>query len=343
MQFDGEILIVKLGALGDVLRTTPLLTALKRRSSASRVTWVVDERHAGVLRGNPMIDRLETYSEATLRRLSTQRFDVAINLDKDDEALETIGRAVAGRKMGFGRDSSGALCALDSRSDYAYRLGIDDELKFRLNKKTYQEISFEQVGLEFGGEEYVFDPGEASREHARRLLTELGVPASAPRIGLNTGSGARFAGKRLPVSTLVELAERFYERLGAAVLLLGGRDEIERNAEIASRCKTPVYNTGSHDIMRFAGIVGECALVVSGDTTAMHIAIAMKVPVAVYFASTCSAEIELYGRGRKVVSALPCAPCYKRVCPIDELCMKEMKPDDLFGAAEALLERGARR
>ncbi|HTL70441.1 MAG TPA: glycosyltransferase family 9 protein [Candidatus Eisenbacteria bacterium] len=342
----GEILIVKLGALGDVLRTTPLLTALKRRWPAARITWVVDPRHRGVLRGNALIDELLDYSPATLEALGRRRFDLAINLDKDDEALETMSRAVAARRMGFGLDAAGKLCALDSLSDYAYRLGIDDELKFRLNKKSYQEISFEQAGFRFEGEEYLFAVDGPTREAARAHLKQAGFRrGSGPVVGLNTGSGTRFAGKRLPEATWAELAERFICEAGATALLLGGQDEIERNGRIAAASAArglAVVNTGSHPIDRFAGIVGECDLVVSGDTTAMHIAIALKVPVVAYFASTCSAEIELYGRGRKVVSSISCAPCYKKICPIDEQCMKDMTAAELFAAARDVLGAAAR-
>ena len=60
--------------------------------------------------------------------------------------------------------------------------------------------------------------------------------------------------------------------MNATVFLLGGKDEIERNAEIARLCDFSVVNTGSHSIRTFAAIVKNCDLVVSGDTTAMHIA-----------------------------------------------------------------------
>jgi len=340
-----NILIVKLGALGDVLRTTPLLTGLKKRFPDASIDWVVDERHRDVLEGNPSIRSLENYSPGTLARLAEHRYDLAINLDKDAEALDTIAAAQADKKMGFGRDREGHVCALDPLSDYAVRLGVDDELKFRINRKTYQEISFEQAGLRFEGEEYLFTLDDENARFYEKLSSELHLGSRGPRpvIGLNTGAGSRFAGKRLPVVTTAELARRFYSDFGAAVLLLGGPEEIERNKEIERVAACPVINTGSNPIRRFAAIVKACDLIVSGDTTGMHIAIAMKVPLVAYFASTCSAEIELYGRGRKIVSALPCAPCYKRVSPYDEQCMKDMSAEPILEASAAVLKLAAAR
>ncbi len=335
-----KILLIKLGALGDVLRTTPLLTAYKAKYPDCRITWLVDEAHADILKDNPKIERVVPRTTEGLNRLKKESFDLALNLDKEPEALDAVFEVSAAKKMGFGRKPDGALIPLDSSSDYAYRLGIDDELKFRTNQKTYQQISFEQAGLNFGGEEYVYSlPGE-SISFAKKHLKNLGfdaLSAKRPVIGINTGSGTRFAGKRLPVRTLARLAEIFQERSGATVFLLGGPDEIARNLEIKNLTGRPVINTGSHTISRFAAIVQECDLIISGDTTAMHIAIAVKVPVLAYFASTCSAEIELYGRGQKIVSGIECAPCYKKNCPIDEQCMKDMDAETLFQAARASL------
>ena len=284
------------------------------------------------------MDEILVLEKGALDALKGRRFDLAINLDKERPALDTIMKADAGKKIGFGRSASGELCALDEKSDYAYRLGIDDDLKFRQNKKSYQTISFEQLGLVFKGEEYVFSVDEESRRWAAEHLRSLGVAVQnrAPMIGLNTGSGNRFAGKKLPETTLARLGTRLRDWLGASVLLVGGPDEIERNSRIQGMAPG-VVNTGSHALKRFAAIVENCDAVLTGDTTALHVAIAVKTPVVAYFASTCAPEIELYGRGVKIVSPIACAPCYKKICPIDEQCMKDMTVETLLEAIKETL------
>lgn len=326
--------------MGDVLRTTPLLTKLKKKYPASVITWLVDEICRPVLEKNPLIDELLTYSEVNLSKLRSEHFDLSVNLDKEIEALDAVMTIPSDKRMGFGLNADGKLGALDPLSDYAYQLGIDDELKFKKNKKTYQEISFEQLGFRFQKEEYIFSIDPKIVEWAKRHLKSLGVDTEKndrPIVGLNTGSGVRFAGKRLPISTYLALIEKFYTQMNAVIFILGGKDEIGRNREITSLSKYPVIDTGSHSIYEFAAIVQECDLVLSGDTTAMHIAIATKVPVVAHFASTCASEIELYGRGAKVISGISCAPCYKKTCPIDEQCMKDMSAEELFEAAKELL------
>lgn len=331
--------------MGDVLRTTPLLPALRKKYPGSKITWLVEARCRGVLEKNPFIDTLCAYSQEPVSVLKKVSFDLSVNLDKEPEALGAMMAIPSKKRMGFGLSDGERLCALDSTSDYAYRLGIDDELKFRQNKKTYQEITFEQLGLEFHQEEYIFSSDPKSKARAKKYLEGAGFNSSRKTgmvIGLNTGAGRRFAGKRLPISTYLSLIEKFSTKMKSQVLLLGGRDEVERNAEIARTAKFPVINTGSHPIQEFAAIVRSCDLVISGDTTALHIAIAVKVPVVTYFGSTCAQEIELYGRGKKIISNMECAPCYKRVCPIHERCMKETDAEALFQASAEMLEGAAR-
>lgn len=338
-----RILLVKLGALGDVLRTTPLLEGLRKKYPQCRVTWLVDPQNRAVLEHNPLIDKLESLTPEDQAWRNT-RYDVVINLDKEPEALEALEGTKAGLKMGFGSTRDGKVCPVNALSEYAYRLGVDDDLKFRTNQKTYQEISFEQIGLKFQKEEYGFVPDVESLRMARTQLRERGFDPADKRtkvIGINTGSGNRFAGKKLPPESYKALAEKCHQKLGAAVFLLGGEDEKERNRWIEKNAGVPVINTGSHSIQVFSGIVKACDLVITGDTTAMHVAIAMKVPVLAYFASTCAAEIELYGRGRKIISSIICSPCYKRDCPIDEQCMKDMNMEEFVRNAKEILESRA--
>lgn len=341
-----KILIVKLGAMGDVLRTTPLLRAYKKRYPQSRVTWVVECESRPVLAANPQIDRLLDFSPETLGLLARESFDLAINLDKEREALDAIEAARCSVKKGFGWNAAkSGLAAINPASEYALRLGIDDKLKFRSNQKTYQEISFEQAEMVYENEEYLLTVTDEERRTADKRLHAIAPGAGASGrgfVGINTGSGDRFAGKRLPVPAIADLAREARNKWKLPVLLLGGPKERERNLMIERTARPYALDAGTdHPIGVFAAIVERCALVFTGDTIALHVAIATRTPVVSYFGSTCAPEIELYGRGRKIVSGLPCAPCYKRVCPIDDQCMSEIAVEKLIAEGNALLAAGA--
>lgn len=337
-----KILIVKLGAMGDVLRTTPLLEAYHRTYPNCEIDWVVDSGNVVVLQNNANIRNLIVWNADTLRQISLRKYDLAINLDKEPEALDSIEAANATHKKGFGWDAAHQReTFLNLASQYAVRLGIDDDLKFRTNTKTYQQISYEQVELSYQYDDYQLNLTEQDQAYADQHLKSLGFDFTKHVLyGINTGSGHRFAGKRLPEKSVVELATKFYRQTDQRVLLLGGPDEHARNQRIEKMCPEVAVNAGTtHAIRQFAGIVKRLGLVISGDTIAMHIAIAVKTPVLAFFGSTCEPEIELYGRGRTVKTNVACAPCYKRECPTHEECMSEFNMSHFFDMANGILKQ----
>ena len=116
------------------------------------------------------------------------------------------------------------------------------------------------------------------------------------------------------------------------------REEVERNTRIAAHSRHAVIDTGTDNPIReFAGIAGNCDLIITGDTLAMHIAIGLKIPVVVILGSTCPQEIELYSRGTKVISNFDCSPCYLSTCTKEVTCMDAISANDVFAAASPLL------
>jgi heptosyltransferase-2 len=79
--------------------------------------------------------------------------------------------------------------------------------------------------------------------------------------------------------------------------------------------------------------------VVTGDTTAMHLAIGLKKKVIALFGPTCAQEIELYDRGEKVVSSIHCAPCYRRKCEVSPNCMEAITAEEVMKKIKGLLPR----
>ena len=338
--FGKRILIMKLAAMGDVLRTTPLLRGLRAADPGCHITWLTLPAVLPMLQGIREIDRLLGYDSETVLRLEVESFDQLYCFDKEPKATALAMRIRAKRKAGFGMSEFGNVMPLDERSEYTFELGINDPLKFRLNTKTYPQLIFECAGIPYPEpQEYIFPDFSAEIETARSYLDRLGAHHGHLKIGLNTGAGDIFATKKWTEQGYAQLADRLVASTGAQVLLLGGPGEERRNARIAAAAHHPLVNTGTNNpIRKFAGIIGNCDLVVTGDTLAMHIAIGLKVPVVVILGATCHQEIELYGRGAKVISDFECSPCYLSVCPKEVTCMEATSVDTVFGAVEKVLK-----
>jgi heptosyltransferase-2 len=128
------------------------------------------------------------------------------------------------------------------------------------------------------------------------------------------------------------------DAFGAKVLLLGGPNEIERNREIETRSVVRVINTGNHNTFReFAALLNKCDLLVSGDTMAVHVAAALGVPVVVFFGNRLPDEIEIYGKGKKILTEMECRGCYKFKCEFEETCMDRLQAGTVFRAVEEVL------
>ncbi|WP_123580754.1 glycosyltransferase family 9 protein [Abditibacterium utsteinense] len=335
--FGTRILVIKLGATGDVLRTTPILRALKAKYPASHITWIVEPISAPLLKANPFIDRVLTPDFETLSRLHVETFDLMLCLDKVEAATSLAMLCRAREKRGFGLTDLGTLTILNPEAEFALRMGVSDRLKFYENEKAYQQIVFEAVGLPYQGEKYVLELERDAHTWAKAFFAAHEL--HSPIVGLNTGAGSGFAGKAWRVEKWAALARRAQHELGAKVLLLGGPQERERNAEIAARAADAVIDSGtSNTLPQFIALVDGCDAVVTGDTTGMHVAIAREIPTVALFGSTCAPEIDLYGRGEKIVASVDCAPCYLKKCPIGEICLDDIKFEDVFAALQRQLE-----
>ena len=337
--YGARIIVIKLAAMGDVLRTTPLLHGLRKAYPGCHITWVTEPNVLPMLDGIVEIDRLLPYSFETVLQLEGESFDQLHCFDKEPKATGLAMKLRAAHKTGFGLSEFGNVMPLNKESEYTFELGINDDLKFRRNTKTYPELIYECAGLAYAGsQEYVFPDFSVEIGEARSYLQRLGVGPDEVKVGLNTGAGDVFATKKWTEQGYVELANRLVEELGARVLLLGGPGEVERNARITAAARCPVVDTGTdHPIRKFTGIVGNCNLMVTGDTLAMHIAIGLRIPVLVILGPTCHREIELYGRGAMITSDFDCSPCYLSRCPKEYTCMEATPSDLVFEMAARLL------
>lgn len=325
-----QVIIIKLGAMGDALRTTPLLYAIKRKFPVSTITWLTDKESHKILVNNPLIDELLVNSPDCILPLLSRRFDWAVCLDKDPTVTSLILQLNCSHKYGFTLSPYGTLDILNEASRYALALGIDDELKFFKNRKTYQEIIYEMAEMPYQRDEYIFHLSESDSMAAQAVLSSLEAPGAGPSIGLNTGCGDIFATKKWPKQHFIDLAKMLRVRLDAKVYLLGGESEAAENQEIETILNKDVLNTGVHSLNIFAGMIKHMDAVIASDTMALHMALAVRTPVIGLFGPTCYQEIDFYERGQAIIAQRECTPCYRRACKDKISCMNDIQPTAVF-------------
>lgn len=340
-----RILIIKLDSMGDVLRTTCLLPALDKAHPGSAVTWITRPESAPLLENNPFVSEVISFGADSLLHVAVRAFDTVINLDTGRPSLELATLAKAQSKLGFVLDGDNRIQAANEFAETWFQMGLFDDLK-RRNRRTYQEIMCDIVGIPATNLAYVLDLTDEEKLSAREHLLNLGVSLDIPVIGLNTGAGTRWQFKQWREDGFVELIERLQGALRPDVqlLLLGGKDEHERNCRILNRVTEGVFYPGPDNTVRhFASLTSFCDVLVSGDTLAMHIALALGRRVVVMFGPTSAPEIDLFHLGRKVLPDMSCLGCYKATCDFNPNCMQLISSDMVYEAVVAELDRSVKQ
>jgi heptosyltransferase-2 len=342
-RIEERVLIVKLDAMGDVLRSTALLPTLNEAHPGAAITWITRKESVPLLGRNPYVTEVLELGPEALAHLQTRTFDRVINLDasKTSAALATAARSV--RKDGFVLDEGGRVRPTNDAARRWLEAGLFDDVK-RQGTETYQDRMADILGLGGRPHRYVFELGDDERARAKGHLESLGLGEGTPIIALNTGAGGRWPLKQWREDGYVELIRRLSVNQDVRFLLLGGPSEEQRNERLKSASPVHLFDPGCQNPVRhFGALLDRCDVVITGDTLAMHLALALKKRSVVLFGPTSAAEIELYGLGEKVVPDMACLSCYKTACDFVPNCMDLISVDMVERAVLRQLEIARKR
>jgi heptosyltransferase-2 len=287
-----------------------------------------------LLERNPFITEIINYGDDALLQLHVRAFDRIINLDAGKTSAALASAAKASKKDGYVLDASGYVQPTNAAARTWLEMGVFDDLK-RQGTRTYQDIMADIIGLSGCSHRYVLHLTDEERAWGREHLRKLGVNGSRPIIGLNTGAGRRWVLKQWREEAYLELIKRLAQKHSAQFVLLGGPEERERHTRLTSLSSVPLIDSGCDNTVRqFASIVGACHLIITGDTLAMHVSLALGRRTIVLFGPTSAAEIEMYGLGEKVVPHMDCLSCYKPTCDFVPNCMDLITTDMVEAAVE---------
>ncbi|MFZ5517368.1 MAG: glycosyltransferase family 9 protein [Candidatus Zhuqueibacterota bacterium] len=320
---EGRILIIKLGAAGDVIRTTPILRKLRQEFPQAEITWLTDSPD---LVPSQWVDRIWKFDFKRALALQSMQFDLLINLDKDLEACALAEQISAAEKRGYGLSQFNRCRPINAASEAKYLTGIFDTVN-KANTKSYPEEIFEMCGYVFQGEKYILS-NFADDNYAWRIDEPF------PRVGLNTGCGKRWTSRLWPTENWINLAVELKKR-GFGVVILGGPDEHEKNKHIAEASGSTY--PGIFPFRQFINLVDQCDLMVTAVTMAMHIAIGLEKKLVLFNNIFNRHEFELYGLGEILEPAVECDCFFANECPNN--CMEHIYVDAVLQSCQNLLKK----
>ena len=309
-----KILIIKLGysetldpeigkvpSLGDVLRTTPILWAVKEKYPDAHITWLVTENAELLLQGNTLIDRILVWDEFVPFQLMREKFDILINLEKIAGVCALADMIDAWTKYGFRFESVSGLYQ-------GYEKGLDF-MSYIANKKNntrkgyWQQILIEMMGATWKGQPYIV--GYRPKTSAQR------------DIGFNYEVGSKWPVKAMPAELWQKLEQRFLE-MGYTVS----------------------WQEGKANLHEYIDWINSCKLLISNDSLGMHLAFALEKKVIGLFGPTDSSEVYCYGSSQLILSPTDCPlrPCLANRCELGLTCMSQINLEQIEEAAIRLLQ-----
>ncbi|MBN2288140.1 MAG: glycosyltransferase family 9 protein [Candidatus Glassbacteria bacterium] len=344
-----SILLVRFSSIGDVLLTTPVIRAVRRRWPGSRVSFLVKDTFAPLLEGNPYLDEIIPFSSGGgVRELmslsdSLKRKRLFLLADLHDSLRSRLLRTLvpAVETVVYSKQ-------LWKRSLLIYgRLDLFGERILSVPERYAKPLA--GLGVELDSAPCELYPGERERDLALEKIR--GCWPAGNRL-LAVAPGSAWPTKRWPPASFAAAAAGLAQSYGLKVLLLGSGDDSGacRAVEDALDRRVERLNlAGALPLAASAAAVAQSSLLLTNDTGLMHVATAVGTPVVAVFGCTTRhlGYFPYRSEAARVVEAeLWCRPCThngRRRCPLGHFrCMKSIGPERVAEAGAELLEQAGK-
>ena len=341
-EYSRRVLLIKLDALGDVIRCTPLAEGIKKKYPDCQLIWLTQSNSMFFLQNNKFIDKIVPYNDENVRILQCQKFDTIINLDKDAKATSMMKIFNSNDKRGYGLTDDGFPIPLNKETEYHYKICLDNwGLKLK-NKKTYIEMMFDSSKLKYENERPIvhFNKNKL-KEFKDKFQRENNIDNDDKLIILNTGCGPVYPHKKWTYKGYKNLIKKLLKNNKLKIVLTGSTSEESRNKSLYIECESSnlINTTSKYSIEEFCYLVGISDIVVTGDTMALHLGISLNKKIVTFFGPTPYQETDLFGLGEKFVrKELDCLSCHDQFeCPHDGKCMSLINSDEVFYSIKKLI------
>ena len=331
------VLVLRFGAIGDLVLTAPAIHALRRAWPDARIVYAVKQRLSHLVEHNPNVDEVIALGDregplAFARRLRAARPSVVLDLHGKIRSrilralLPGVPKVVWHKR--------------DFRDTLAVKLALRPYRASMLFTDRYHAAVQKMVGRELPKGELRYFLGPDDLAVADAALRAAGIDSRRPLLGLSPG--ANWATKRWPVERFAGLARRALDR-GLQVAVQGSASEAALGTAVAQLAPGAVDLSGQLDLRGLGGFIARCTAFVANDSGPMHMARALGVPTLAFFGSTDPTMFDF--RGHEVLFAgVSCAPCSffgRRRCPRGHFrCMLDLTEERAWGALLPLLSAG---
>jgi lipopolysaccharide heptosyltransferase II len=346
--------MIRLSAIGDVVRTLPSLAVLRNNFPTAKIAWLVEEKSSHMLLGQRELDQVIVFPRTIwvesllrgtwwslgrditgfIRQLRQERFDLVVDfhgiLKSGLLSWMTGAKVRVGFERGFCKEWNYLF------SNRRVSLSNSRISRFERNLRLLQG-----AGLDIKDSTIRPHISPEDRRYIDGFLQKYGLSTQYPLIAIHPGTSEKTRYKRWFPEEYAKLADGLVERLNASIILTWGPGEQETAERVRSLMKSPgIVSCPTRSLKQLAEIYRHCHLYVGGDTGPMHIACLMGVPVVVIYGPTDPVVNAPYDGmpSVQVQKNLSCSPCRDRNCQRLE-CLRAVSHDEVLKAALDLLQR----
>ena len=335
-----KILIVQPSRLGDIIFSLPVLAAIKKKYPKARISWVVDERCAEILEGNPHLEKVFVWDRKKVslkyyadffKLLRKEKFDLSIDLHGLLKSAMLV--RLAGARFKIASSSTNGM------REFSWL--FSKEIKNRSPESHCVErhmSTAEYIGCGPEVEYPIHIPEKDFESVKAKLEASLLENVDLKKVvGIHPGGG--WISRRWAPYKYAVLAKKIKNELGADVVLVGGKEggssEKGLNEEIIHDAGIKICDmTGKFTLKELCAFLKLCKVFVGNEAGPMHIATALNVPAVAILGPTNAKRTGPYKGNTKVVQhQVDCQPCRNRNCK-NPVCMKDITVAEVFDAVK---------
>ena len=334
-----KILLVRLRRIGDVVMTTPSITALKEALPQASLSYVIEEPYRRLVEGSPYLDRViilpsrQGFSGLirSAKQIRREKYDAVIDFHGGPRAAFLTFFSGASLKIGYKLKYKSFIYDLriprSSGNGYSHSVENHAALVRALGLTLPEPLP----------PLFLPQPRQEEKEKIDKFWAENRL-GDAKVIIIHIGAGNEF--RDWGAKNLAGLAGLLSRQAGVRVILVGSASDQGRAKEILKNSRSPLLSlAGELNLIELREVISRASLFVGTDSGPMHIAAATPTPIVALFGPTLPENFAPWrAEATLIEKELECRPCRQRHCLTEDFrCLRSIEPAEVYEACLKIL------
>lgn len=325
--------------LGDLVMATPILADLRHHWPEAKITAMCQGALGSIIQEDPHLNAVFNFEKPKglrnrvgndiVNSLQKEHYDLGILLTNSFSSAWWFWKGNVQNRLGFASHWRSWLLN--------YPIPFPNERSDQHLVTTYKQL-LHPLGIPLSSTDPKLYIAKQEQNAIQEWLFKEGVRKDDLVIGINPGAAYGSAKCWLP-DRFKTLAAMLLENPRIKILFFGDKVGTPLVEEICAGLPKRVINlAGKTSLRELMAFIQACNIFLTNDSGPMHVASALGTPLIALFGSTSDVATGPYKGGKVIHKHVPCSPCYRRECPIDFRCMKQIEVDEVYRELQRVID-----